>query len=126
VDISPENIIITSPYKLISVLKAEPLPAWLPKDDWYRYELEHSGSNLVGYHIGTLNTVTTYAETVADDLNQRDTNKKFSTVPFGRYQQHTSRQKKTMPNQAPLVSPDNSSAITPCETGISPTGTITE
>ncbi|MCW8963331.1 MAG: hypothetical protein OQL16_05990, partial [Gammaproteobacteria bacterium] len=58
-----------------------------------------------GYYVGTLGTVTAYAEAVAVDLNERDINMKFSTVPLARYQPHSTRQKITLTNPAPQESP---------------------
>ena len=69
-------------YNLISVERAEPRPAWLPEGNWHRYVLEHNDSDLVGYHIGTLATVTAYAEKVAADLNERNATKRISTALY--------------------------------------------
>jgi len=58
-------------YHLVSVVRAEPLPSWLPENEWSRYTLEHDETVLVGYQIGTLPSVTEYATAVAADLNSR-------------------------------------------------------
>jgi hypothetical protein len=67
-------------YTLISVEKAEPLPDWLPAGNWFRYTIRQGDSDLKGYRAGTLNAVTQYAEAVADDLNNRNTNGKYSAA----------------------------------------------
>jgi hypothetical protein len=65
-------------YTLVNIEKAEPLPAWLPAGNWYCYIIKQGNSEMKGYRAGTLSTVTRYAESVAEDLNNRSTNGKYS------------------------------------------------
>lgn len=65
-------------YLLIKVEKAEPLPDWLSPGNWYRYTIRQGGSDIDGYKMGSLKSVTEYAEIVTADLNERVTNRKYS------------------------------------------------
>jgi hypothetical protein len=64
-------------YVLISVERAEPLPAWLTAGNWYRYIIRQGSSDMKGYKTGSLESVTEYAETVAAELNERAINGKY-------------------------------------------------
>jgi len=76
--IKRENLLNTLRYTLISVVKADPLPTWLPEGNWHRYTIGQANSNLEGYKLGSLAAVTEYAETVAADLNERSISGKSS------------------------------------------------
>ena len=58
-------------YTLVSVEKAEPYPTWLPEGNWHRYVIGQGNSKLEGYKIGSIEDITEYAETVAEELNER-------------------------------------------------------
>ena len=58
-------------YVLISVDKVDPIPAWLPEGAWYLYIIGQGNLKLEGYKIGSIEEVTAYAETVAENLNER-------------------------------------------------------
>ena len=65
-------------YALVSVEKADPLPAWLPDGNWYRYIIRQKNSDLEGYIIGSLLSATEYAESVTANMNERSKSGKFS------------------------------------------------
>jgi hypothetical protein len=58
-------------FALECVEKADPVPTWLPEGDWYRYIIGQGNTRLEGYKIGSMKSVTEYAETVAEDMNLR-------------------------------------------------------
>ncbi len=46
-------------------------PDGMSGGSWYRYVIQRNGSSIEGMKPGTLNDVTTHAESVASDLNER-------------------------------------------------------
>ena len=67
-------------YILVTVEHVDPLPDWLPVADWYCYIIRQGGADTRGYKIGTLKSVTEYAESVAFDLNERSSNRKYTAL----------------------------------------------
>ncbi|MCW9025368.1 MAG: hypothetical protein OQK73_11915 [Gammaproteobacteria bacterium] len=58
-------------YQVISVEKTTP-PSGLPGDNWYRYVIGQGRSKIDGLKRGSLQAVTQHAESVVDDMNERN------------------------------------------------------
>ena len=58
------------PFKLSSVLKAEP-PAGTDGSDWHRYEIAHGSRTMVGYRQGSRQSVKVAIEIMVVHLNER-------------------------------------------------------
>ena len=76
--IKKEDLLDALRYVLIRVEKADPLPAWLPDNNWYRYIIRQGNSDLEGYIIGSLPSATEYAESVTANMNERSINGKYN------------------------------------------------
>lgn len=57
-------------YKLESIEATEP-PEGNPAGDWCRYVLGRGRSKIVGFHPGSIQVVTDYANHYAEELNNR-------------------------------------------------------
>lgn len=58
-------------YQVASVVQV-PDPAGAGADDWYRYELKSGPASITGFHRGTLEEVTAYAQECAESFNERN------------------------------------------------------
>lgn len=67
-------------YTLISVEKADPLPAWLPAGNWHRYVIRQGNSDMEGYLNDSLKKVTEHAENTVADLNERSATGKYASA----------------------------------------------
>jgi len=59
-------------YRVMSVRRTS-TPEGLPECKWYRYVIGQGRSKIEGLRPGTLEAVTEHANTVANDLNDRNT-----------------------------------------------------
>ncbi|MDH5444304.1 MAG: hypothetical protein OEY52_02035 [Gammaproteobacteria bacterium] len=66
------NLKKKKPYKVIQVEKIE-TPEGMNGDNWYRYVIDYGKSQIEGKKPGSLKLVKQHAESVADDLNSRNT-----------------------------------------------------
>ncbi|MBK1721827.1 RNA recognition motif domain-containing protein [Thiocystis violacea] len=69
-DQTPSNSLRRT-YEVLSVEPAV-MPASTQKGEWFRYVLTSGRANIVGYHRGTLEEVTAFAEACAEDFNLRN------------------------------------------------------
>ena len=62
--------VLEDPYELVSVGRAE-MPAGAEGAGWHRYVIRQGGNEIRGYRQGTLLAVTSAAERIVDQLNER-------------------------------------------------------
>ena len=70
-------------FEVTSVEKAS-MPAGGAGDDWYRYVLASGRAQITGYHRGTREEVSAYAETCAEEFNLRNATGKSARPPVTR------------------------------------------
>jgi hypothetical protein len=70
-------------FQVTSVEKAT-MPSGTDGDDWYRYVLASGRSQITGYHRGTHEEVSAYAETCAEEFNVRNATGKSARPPVTR------------------------------------------
>lgn len=60
------------PYKVIQIEKID-TPDGMVGDNWYRYVIDYGKSQIEGKKPGSLKVVKQHAESIAEDLNTRNT-----------------------------------------------------
>jgi len=71
-DVHPRNSPLRCVYTLVSV-EAAVMPTSTSGQTWFRYVLAGGQTPIVGYHRGSLEEVTAFAEACAEDFNLRNT-----------------------------------------------------
>lgn len=75
---------LPSPRFEVTCVEKATMPTGTGGDDWYRYVLASGRSQITGYHRGTREEVSAYAETCAEEFNVRNATGKSARPPVTR------------------------------------------